>query len=146
MPSRKLIALSHRHQGPHQPAMYRSMDAGARAASLAEIARQLDVLQGTLDAAGPFACGPALCSADAALFPTFVFYDFILPRVYGWRPVFESRPRLARWWAAVGEDPAAAEVRDAIRGALRAWDADGRWDTVGATAQVAAGDGLTWAF
>ena len=40
---------------------------------------------------GPFVAGSEITAADAALFPTFVFFDFILPTYFGglgwaWRP------------------------------------------------------------
>ena len=56
-----------------QSCMYKKMDIGERAAKIAELARQLGILEGLLD--GPHAVADAAgpTTADAALFPTLVF-------------------------------------------------------------------------
>ena len=56
-----------------QACMYKKMDIGERAAKVAELARQLGILDGLLD--GPHAVADAAgpTTADAALFPTLVF-------------------------------------------------------------------------
>jgi len=131
--------------GPCQGALYKAMEADTRAASIAELAKQLDVLEAVLCPAGPFAAGGERTTADAALFPTFCFYTFILPRVFGWADVFAGRPRLARWWAALCADGEAERVRRGILEGLGKWEADGRWEKLGIAAQVAAG-GHRWAY
>ena len=114
--------------------MYRDMEAAARAAGIAEIARQLDVLEALLSPQGPFVAGAAPCAADAALLPTFCFYTHILPRHFGWASVFAGRPRLQRWWDAMGADAAAMAVRREVEGGLADWEAGGRFDKVRARA------------
>jgi glutathione S-transferase len=116
--------------GPLQGAMYKEMEAAQRAAQLSELARQLAVLEAALDAGGPYVAGAALSSADAALFPTFVFYTCMLPQHFGWRGIFEGKPRLARWWAAMCADPAAAGVRADIQAGLAKWEEAQRWEKV----------------
>ena len=56
-----------------QACMYKKMDIAERAAKIAELARQLGILDGLLD--GPHAVADAAgpTTADAALFPTLVF-------------------------------------------------------------------------
>ena len=49
--------------------------------------------------------------ADAALFPTLTFCRFMLGPVFGWKPIFDSRPALGRYWAAMEGDADAARVR-----------------------------------
>jgi hypothetical protein len=34
----------------------------------------------------------------------------MLPDVFGWADVFAGRPKLAAWWRALQDDPAAARV------------------------------------
>jgi glutathione S-transferase len=51
--------------------MYRAMPAEERARGIAQIARQLDVLEGLCE--GPYLAGGTLTSADSAVFPTVVF-------------------------------------------------------------------------
>ena len=123
---------------PHQPALYKEMGAEQRAASLAALAAQLDILETTLHAMGPYAAGDQLTTADAALFPTAVFWSNILPAVYGWGPdIFAKRPRFARWWAAMCRDPAAAAVKADMDAGLKKWRDDDRYGKLGITAQVA---------
>ena len=43
---------------------------------------------------GPFAAGDQITSADATLFPTMAFCDFILPKYFGWKGLWETRPKL----------------------------------------------------
>jgi glutathione S-transferase len=125
-----LTRLHDTYLGPLQGAMYKEMDAAARARDLAELARQLRVLEAAMDAAGPYAAGGALSSADAALFPTFVFYTHMLPAKFGWRSVFTDKPRLERWWGAMCAEPAAAAVRADIQAGLAKWEEAARWDKV----------------
>jgi hypothetical protein len=89
--------------------MYRKMEAPERAAGLAQLVKQLDVLEGLC--VGPFVAGNTITSGDSALLGTFVFLTFILPRYFGWRDVFAGRPKLAAWWAAMQADPCARRVR-----------------------------------
>ncbi len=57
--------------------------------------------------------GSELSTADAALFPTFVFYELMLPSIFGWQDVFAGRPKLRAWWENMKQDPIAAKVRGA---------------------------------
>ncbi len=125
-----LTRLHDTYLGPLQGAMYKEMPAEQRAKDIAELARQLDVLEAAMDAAGPYAAGPALSGADAALFPTFVFYTRMLPAVFGWASVFTGRPRLARWWAALCAEPRAAAVRADMLEGLAKWEEADRWNKV----------------
>jgi glutathione S-transferase len=122
-----LTRLHDVYLAPHQPAMYKAMEAAPRAASLAELSAQLDILESMLHATGPYSAGPQLSTADAALFPTFVFYTTILPAVYSWQDIFTKRPRLARWWAAMCKEPSAAAVKADIEAGLQKWKEDDRW-------------------
>ena len=118
-----------------QGCMYKSMDSEARAAQLAQIAFQLDVLESLV--VGPFWCGEEISYGDSALMPTFVFLTQILPRHFGWASVFMRRPKLEAWWAAVGADPEAARVMAEMQGGLQAWETEKRWQALGIERQVA---------
>ncbi|KAL4440204.1 hypothetical protein ABPG75_003205 [Micractinium tetrahymenae] len=122
---------------PIQGCMYKKMDAADRCDQLQSIAFQLDVLEELVE--GPFVAGEEISFGDAALFPTFVFFTEILPKHFGWASVFEGRPKLAAWWAAVQADPEAARVIAEMRNGLADWEAAKRWDTLGISAQVADG-------
>ncbi|EFJ50701.1 hypothetical protein VOLCADRAFT_88491 [Volvox carteri f. nagariensis] len=86
---------------------------------------------------GPYVAGDQVTAADAALFPTFVFFEFILPTYFGWGDVFAGRPKLAAWWARMKEDPVAAKIMDEIRGGLQGWAAGNRWRDQGIMDHVA---------
>ena len=40
---------------------------------------------------GPFLVGDEITAADAALFPTMVFCDLILPKYFGWKGLWDTR-------------------------------------------------------
>jgi|EP01046_Picozoa_sp_COSAG06_P038373 glutathione S-transferase len=87
----------------------RGMDLPTRAAKIAEIWKQLSWLEAEVAAAtasggGPYLLGDSqLTLADLTWFPTFVFMEFMLPRVFGWPEVFTPGaatpfPALASWY------------------------------------------------
>jgi len=133
---------------PIQACMYRKMEcAEERARDIATIATQLDAIEHTIkDTAAPFVCGHQMTTADAALFPTMVFCQFMLPKFFGWPDVLAGRPTLAAWWAAVQEDKEASKIINEILNALNGWDANNRWRDQGIIQQVAENKHLKWAF
>ena len=62
-------------------------------AKLAELEKQMDVLEGLIQA--PYAAGASLTEADFALYPTLAcFLPYLLPTVFGWAdPLDASRRR-----------------------------------------------------
>lgn len=88
--------------------MYRKFDAAERASMLAQLAKQLDVLEGIV--VGPYIAGSTITAGDSALLPTFVFITFILPRYFGAKDVFAGRPKLAAWWSNMQADLVAKRV------------------------------------
>lgn len=124
---------------PIQGCMYRAgYDVKTRADQLAEVAKQLDVIEGvmSLRTDGPFVAGREPSTADAALFPTYVFIEYILPKHFGWKDVWAGRPTTAKWFEAMRVDTCGARVYGEVRGGLEAWEENGRWDTVGVTEAV----------
>ena len=124
---------------PIQGCMYRAgYDVKTRADQLAEVAKQLDVIEGVMNLRtdGPFVGGREPSTADAALFPTYVFIEYILPKHFGWKDVWAGRPTTAKWFEAMKLDTCGARVYGEVRGGLEAWEENGRWDTVGVTEAV----------
>ena len=82
----------------NQGAMYKPVeviDAQSRSSKLAELNKQLDVLEGLI--VGPFAAGEALTEADFTLWPTLgVFFPVMLPLVFGWKDPMDDalRPKV----------------------------------------------------
>lgn len=81
--------------GAVQACMYRAMPAEERAAKLKQLSDQLAVLEGMVT--GPYVLGDMLSGADAAVFPTLVFMDNMLPAYFGW-DLWSSRPNLLRYY------------------------------------------------
>ncbi|KAJ1456019.1 hypothetical protein M885DRAFT_463553 [Pelagophyceae sp. CCMP2097] len=78
-----------------------------RSAKLAEVWKQLLWLDTTLEG-NPYLVGGEASVADLTWFPTAVFCDFLLPRVFGWPDLLSttnasaaSLPRLAKWYACM---------------------------------------------
>lgn len=93
----------------------RAMDRATRAAKLAEIWKQLQWLEENTK--GPYLAGAELTMADMTWFPTTIFMEFMLPRVFGWPQVFretEHFPKLAAWFAKLEGDPVFIKVRQDI--------------------------------
>ena len=130
-----------------QGAMYRGpMDRGARASGIADIAKQIGVLEEIASRTpGPFIAGTEKSTADAALFPTFVFIEFLLPKYFGWRDAFANAPHLKRWYETMLTDADAKTTYDEVRGGLEAWEAAGRFQKVGVVDDVA-DSSFTWAY
>jgi len=120
-----------------QGTMYRGpMDIKERADGIAAIAKQLTVLEDICEA-GPYFVGDKPSSADAALFPTFIFMTYILPSKFGWEDVFTGKPKLKAWYENMKQaDAAGARVFEEVNSALQDWDAGGRWEKVGVTEHV----------
>ena len=140
---------------PIQGVMYRGpMPIEQRAEGIAAIAKQLDakqldVIEGVMKIyadEGPFVAGAEPSTADAALFPTYIFMDHCLTRHFGWRDgVFRDRPESERWWCAMRADTCGARVYDEVKGGLEKWEDAGRFETVGVTEHVKDGS-FTWAY
>jgi glutathione S-transferase len=94
---------------------------------------------------GPFVCGSQPCFADAALFPTYVFLERILPRYFGWDDVFAERPRTKKWFHAMCADAGGERVLGEIRAGLDDWHDAGRWETTGVLEAVK-DDRFTWKY
>merc|ERR550525_641320 len=94
----------------------RGMDLPTRAAKFAELWKQLSWLDSMV--VGPYLVGEQLTLADLTWFPTTIFMEFMLPRVFGWPDIFRGLegplPAVARWWTKISEEPAFKEVRQQI--------------------------------
>merc|ERR1712157_622305 len=94
----------------------RGMDLPSRAAKLAEIWKQLVWLDSQI--VGPYLVGTCPTLADFTWYPTTIFMEFMLPRVFGWPDIFRQTegpfPSLAKWWTLVSEEAKFALVRQQI--------------------------------
>ena len=116
---------------PFTPAR-RTMDTKTRAAKLAELHKQLCWLENTAKCI-PYLGGEQVTHADLTWFPTAVFMELLLPKVFDWTPIFsvatdgdgststgicKEFPKLGRWFRKCTEDPNFAQTRQEIRGTL----------------------------
>ena len=143
----ELIVRTHDiYISPIQGAMYRApgsifgQHGTNRVSAIQDICSQLDIIEGYLEqdklwstqTAGCFLCGDLVSLADATLFPTLVFTEFMLPQFFG----IETSTRFPRLHAYFNYminptkcDPAKATF-DEMTEALEAWRSSGRWDPI----------------
>mmetsp|Transcript_55367 Transcript_55367/g.177598 ORF Transcript_55367/g.177598 Transcript_55367/m.177598 type:complete len:579 (+) Transcript_55367:50-1786(+) len=132
-------------RGWHGPA--RGMDVEARAAKLTEIWKQLVWLEAAI--VGPHLVGSELSLADFTWFPTCVFMEFMLPRVFDWPEIFKEGagtpfPRLAAWYTAACNIQAFAETRDDIWGYWLKMEAEGQFKPI--LQEIADAPGHKWRY
>lgn len=110
----------------------RAMDLPTRAAKLAEIWRQLTWINGKI--VGPYLCGEKVTLADLTWFPTCIFMEFMLPRVFGWPQCLSDAngpfPALAQWYLRLREEAAFAEVHNQIFGHWQEHEEEGFFRTI----------------
>jgi len=82
---------------------FRVMKRDRRAKKLAEMFKQLTWLEANISEEGPWMMGEQLTLADMTWWPTSIFMEYMLPRVYGWPDIFNvpeaGFPRLCKWAA-----------------------------------------------
>jgi glutathione S-transferase len=157
--SEQLVRLHDVYISPIQGAMYKapgtpfSIFCNDRLAAIAELRKQIEILESLVvrfeakhpDMVGEFLCGSEISLADAAVFPTMVFCQWMLPRYF---PIYASTssstsspsspssssclgPRLTKWWNHMNTNVAAAkEIRKEIEDVFTAWKDGGRWEPI----------------
>mmetsp|Transcript_52099 Transcript_52099/g.111512 ORF Transcript_52099/g.111512 Transcript_52099/m.111512 type:complete len:295 (+) Transcript_52099:73-957(+) len=109
----------------------RAMDRATRAAKLAELWKQLTWLENNL--VGPYMAGSRVTIADMTWYPTCIFMEYMLPRVFDWPEIFHEEthfPRLTAWFAEVSKHNAFASTRQDIWDFWVAKDAEGQFDSI----------------
>lgn len=102
------------HVTPHC-AQERVMDVDTRAAKIKEIYSQLTWLE--TQVLSPFMTGPSVSHADMTWYPTCIFMEFLLPKVFNWNNVFQDTanfPKLTAWFSHVSQVEEFAKVRQEI--------------------------------
>ena len=87
--------------------MYRDMDINERESLIKRLAFQLDVLDSIIK--GPYVSGSTMGLADATLFPTLTFCNFMLPQFFGWKQAFKGK-QLQAYWETMQADTEASQV------------------------------------
>ena len=88
--------------------MYKDMDIAERATNLKRLSFQLNVLNSIIK--GPYVSGNDMGLADAALFPTLTFCNYMLPEVFGWKQAFTGS-KLQAYWEFMQADADASQVQ-----------------------------------
>jgi len=138
----RICRLHDIYLGAVQPAMYKAAGSGgvatfppfgsfaSRRDALAELARQLEVLESYADATGPYLCGPEPTLADCTVWPTALFWQHMLPKFEEFEGKAIFGPRLERWASHMRGEEVGSRVAGEIEGALAGWDAKDRWATI----------------
>lgn len=126
----------------HGPA--RGIDAAARAAKVAELWKQLSWLEATIqqqNSPQPSLLADGLSLADFTWFPTCVFMEYLLPRVFGWPQIFRpdaSRsditesplPCITAWYSGLCAETAFRQTRQDIWQFWEKMDAEGQFKPI----------------
>ena len=125
----------------------RSVDVASREAKIAEIWKQLAWLEA--NAAGPFLVGAEPSLADLTWFPTCVFMEFMLPRVFAWADPFDGAgptpfPKLAAWYAQCRAVGAFEETRAEIWDYWVDMEKQGQFEPI--KAELAANPDRKWTY
>ena len=104
---------------------------GSRLDAIAELKRQLRVLNDAADAEGPFLAGAELSLADATVFPTLVFVTHMLPLYEDIDLAGVLGPRVNTWYMHMQTaDAEFKRVHQEIKSALVGWSDKGRWNKI----------------
>lgn len=111
-----------------------------RKAGLDELKKQLHVIEDTVKgfreqfpalSEGDYLCGPEISLADATLFPTMIFCDYMLPQYFGWQEESYKGPLLTKWMKFMHQKVLPAqEVGKEVRTALEGWTNAGRFGPI----------------
>mmetsp|Transcript_58846 Transcript_58846/g.137442 ORF Transcript_58846/g.137442 Transcript_58846/m.137442 type:complete len:276 (-) Transcript_58846:112-939(-) len=110
----------------------RAMDRPTRAAKLAEIWKQLTWLENEIDAT-PYMAGSQLSHADLTWYPTCIFMEYMLPRVFNWPAIFHEQehfPKLCRWFESLSQQTLFAAVHDDVWNFWVIKDGEGQFDSI----------------
>lgn len=128
------------------------MDVPTRAAKLAEIWKQLSWLESYVSASvasGGYLAGAELTLADFSWFPTCVFMEALLPRVFNWPQLFDASsplPNLGAWYGRCAAVPIFAQVRSDILGYWEAMEEKGQFAPIREELGSEAAAGLKWTY
>ena len=125
----------------------RCMDRETRAKKIAELWKQLSWLESYLESeSSQGMVANQLSLADFTWFPTTIFMQFMLPRVFGWPDVFSSDehlPKVSRWWNGMMKNEHFACVRNDILSFFEQKYAEGQFDSI---LEETADDSFQWTY
>ena len=130
-----------------QGAMYKAQgnfgSFGCRQEALQEYIKQLHKIEDLIvvddkpdKTSASYLCGKEVSLADATLFPSCVFAQFMLPKFENAHDDPPLPPKMTQWFHNLRQnDPDFARVHDEITQALHAWEERDRWGSIGGAGQ-----------
>eukprot|EP00559_Dactyliosolen_fragilissimus_P009577 CAMPEP_0184865166 /NCGR_PEP_ID=MMETSP0580-20130426/17199_1 /TAXON_ID=1118495 /ORGANISM="Dactyliosolen fragilissimus" /LENGTH=373 /DNA_ID=CAMNT_0027364261 /DNA_START=309 /DNA_END=1430 /DNA_ORIENTATION=+ len=99
--------------------------------AIEEFRRQMQIIDDLIgDDHGMYLCGDEVSLADATLFPTMIFANFMLPK-FGVKKEDALPSRIAKWYKILKErDGDFAKIYEEVLGGLLAWEDNNRWDII----------------
>ena len=77
-----------------------------------------------------YLCGDEISLADVTLFPTAIFFMYMLPTFFQWKTEDILGPRLTKWYNYMLTIPYMKKVYDEMIPPLNKWKDSGRWDPI----------------
>jgi glutathione S-transferase len=130
-PKSNLIARIHDvYLSPIQGCMYKATPPfgsfGDRKEAIAEYIKQLRIIENLMVDDGLYLCGKEISYADATLYPSLVFADYILPKFDAQLP-----PKLGKWLLdSTRGDAVFSRIKDEILSSFKIWESNNRWDHI----------------
>ena len=106
-------------------------DYADRKSAITAFKKNLNIIEGFMSDEGMYLCGNEVSLADASLFPTCIFANYMLPKFDDSQPPLP--PKLAAWFENVrNNDPVFSKIYDEIMDTLvTSWDeTNRRWDSI----------------
>ncbi|KAL7471687.1 hypothetical protein ACHAXS_011988 [Conticribra weissflogii] len=110
-------------------------DYADRKSALKAFRKNLEIIEGFMSDDGTYLCGEEVSLADATLFPTAIFANYMLPKFNfeGVEPSDPLPPKLSKWFHDLrSKDPVFSKVYDEIMDVLvHSWEEKNhRWDSI----------------
>eukprot|EP00466_Bigelowiella_natans_P015133 jgi/Bigna1/126442/aug1.2_g1150 len=135
----------------------RTIDRSTRAKKIRELWKQLCILEARIEgqrqqdgnSSGQYLVGDKLSLADFTWYPTTIFMEFMLPRVFGWPDIFRDDthfPQISRWWTGLTmkeEHHRFAKVREQI---LAYWEQKWREGQFESILEEVKDSSYTWSY
>ncbi|GMH52514.1 hypothetical protein TrST_g5624 [Triparma strigata] len=137
-----IVRLHDQYITPIQGSMYRALGSGFgpfsddRQSAIDEIIKQLNVISSTVEnfyeiekelEDGVYIVGKDISLADATIFPTLCFTEYMLPKFFGYD---NYNPFLQGYFSNMCEDDNGKVIKEEIYGALEKWEEGGRWESI----------------
>lgn len=144
----QIVRIHDIYISPVQSSMYRAPGSifgqfgKDRVAAINELKKQFLIIESTLssfyalypkhksDSQSFYLCGDEMSYADATLFPTMIFCEYMLPRYFSTDRSEFMGPLLQSWFMTMNNNAVAREVKDEMLSALNQWSEKGRWDPI----------------